>query len=305
MNWANERVALVYGGVGSEANVSRDGKETVSAAMRELGITPIEIDIKDGLVEPLMAANPTCVFNLVHGRPGEDGVLQGLLCALGIPFTGSGVGASALALDKPRTKQVWESLGLPTAPMVIVNDLEQADICVKRLGPELFVKPAHEGSSVGAHVVHGGDQLKAALIDALKHDTRVLVEPLLPGPEFTVGVVRGLALPVIGIRPSSEFYDYNAKYQADDTEYQIPSGLSPELEAEAQQLALEAFDALGCRTWGRIDFMMDETGHLLLVECNTVPGMGSHSLVPKAARASGMDMPMLIEQILLDAEVSP
>ena len=189
--------------------------------------------------------------------------------------------------------------------MVVVNDLEQADICIKRLGPELFVKPAHEGSSVGAHVVHGGVQLKAALIDALKHDTRVLVEPLLPGPEITVGIVRGLALPVIGIQPLSEFYDYRAKYLADDTKYQIPSGLSPELEAEAQQLALEAFDALGCRTWGRMDFMMDETGHLLLIECNTVPGMGNHSLVPKAALASGMDMPMLIEQILLDAEVSP
>ena len=305
MNWADERVALLFGGLGSEADVSRDGKQNVAQAMREIGIEPIEIDIKDGLLEPLMAANPTRVFNLVHGRPGEDGVLQGLLCALGVPFTGSGVGASALALDKPRTKQVWESLGLPTAPMVVVNDLEQADICVKRLGPELFVKPAHEGSSVGAHAVHGADQLKIAIEDALKHDTRVLVEPLLPGPEFTVGVVRGLALPIIGIRPSSEFYDYKAKYQSNETEYHIPSGLSSELEAEAQQLALEAFEALGCRTWGRVDFMMDETGHLLLVECNTVPGMGSHSLVPKAARASGMDLPMLIEQILLDAEVSP
>lgn len=179
MNWADERVALLFGGLGSEADVSRDGKQNVAQAMREIGIEPIEIDIKDGLLEPLMAANPTRVFNLVHGRPGEDGVLQGLLCALGIPFTGSGVGASALALDKPRTKQVWESLGLPTAPMVVVNDLEQADICVKRLGPELFVKPAHEGSSVGAHAVHGADQLKVAIEDALKHDTRVLVEPLL------------------------------------------------------------------------------------------------------------------------------
>jgi len=305
MKWANERVALVYGGLGSEADVSRDGKDTVANAMRELGIEPIEIDIKDGLVDPLMAANPTRVFNLVHGRPGEDGVLQGLLCALGIPFTGSGVGASALALDKPRTKQVWESLGLPTAPMVVVNELDQADICVKRLGPALFVKPAHEGSSVGAHVVHGEAQLQVALTDALQHDTRVLVEPLLPGPELTVGVVCGLALPVIGIQPSSGFYDYKAKYHTNDTQYQIPSGLGPELEAEAQQLALEAFEALGCRTWGRVDFMMDETGHLLLVECNTVPGMGSHSLVPKAARASGMDIPMLIEQILLQAEVTP
>ncbi len=305
MNWSSERVVLLFGGRGSEAAVSRDGKASVSEAMQQLGIKPIEIDIKDRLVESLIASRPTRVFNLVHGRPGEDGVLQGLLCALGIPFTGSGVASSALAFDKPRTKQVWESLGLPTAPMVVVNDLEQFDICIKRLGPELFVKPAHEGSSVGAHVVRGTDQLKVALEDALTYDTRVLVEPLLPGPEFTVGVVRGLALPVIGIKSKTDFYDYEAKYQSNDTEYQIPSGLSLEFETEAQKLALEAFEALGCRTWGRVDFMMDETGHLLLVECNTVPGMGSHSLVPKAASASGMDMPMLIEQILLDAEVSP
>ena len=182
MNWASERIVLLYGGFGSEADVSRDGKKTVAAAMRELGIKPIELDIKDGLIEPLMAANPTRVFNLVHGRPGEDGVLQGLLCALGIPFTGSGVGASALALDKPRTKQVWESLGLPTSPMVVVNDLEQADICIKRLGPELFVKPAHEGSSVGAHVVHGGVQLKAALIDALETRYAGFGGTLVAGP---------------------------------------------------------------------------------------------------------------------------
>ena len=305
MNWSSERVVLLFGGRGSEAAVSRDGKASVSEAMQQLGIKPIEIDIKDRLVESLIASRPTRVFNLVHGRPGEDGVLQGLLCALGIPFTGSGVASSALAFDKPRTKQVWESLGLPTAPMVVVNDLEQSDICIKRLGPELFVKPAHEGSSVGAHVVRGSDQLKVALEDALTYDTRVLVEPLLPGPEFTVGVVRGLALPVIGIKSKTDFYDYEAKYQSNDTEYQIPSGLSLEFETEAQKLALEAFEALGCRTWGRVDFMMDETGHLLLVECNTVPGMGGHSLVPKAASASGMDMPMLIEQILLDAEVSP
>ncbi len=305
MNWSNERIALLFGGQGSEAAVSREGSISVSRAMRELGIDPIEIDVNDNLIDQLIDVHPSRVFNLVHGRLGEDGVLQGLLCALGIPFTGSGVGASALSLDKPRTKQVWESLGLPTSPMVVVNDLDQAEICIKRLGPELFVKPAHEGSSIGAHAVHGETHLKHALEDALKYDMRVLVEPLLPGPELTVGILRGLALPVIGIQPSSEFYDYEAKYRSRKTKYLIPSGLTSELEAEAQQLALEAFDALGCRTWGRIDFMMDETGHLMLIECNTVPGMTDHSLVPKAARATGMDLTMLIEQILLDAEVSP
>jgi len=305
MNWSQQRVAVLFGGVGAEAEVSRAGRDAVVTAMYALGIKPIEIDVQTDYVTQLSTERPDRVFNLVHGRPGEDGVLQGVLIALGIPFTGSGLAASALALDKPRTKQVWESLGLPTAPMVVVNDIDQADICIKRLGADVFVKPAHEGSSVGAFAVSGVDGLRAALAESLKHDSRVLVEPLLPGPEYTVGVVRGLALPVIGIRPASGFYDYKAKYETDTTEYAIPSGLSPEMEAEAQQMALEAFDALGCRTWGRVDLMLDTAGQLLLVECNTVPGMTDHSLVPKAAQAAGMDMPMLIEQILLDAEVTP
>ncbi len=305
MNWANERVALLYGGVGAEAAVSRAGRDAVAAAMQALGIAPIEIDVKTDYIAKLTVERPDRVFNLVHGRPGEDGVLQGVLIALDIPFTGSGLAASALALDKPRTKQVWESLGLPTAPMVVVNAVDQADICIKRLGQDVFVKPAHEGSSVGAFAVSGVEALRGALTQALAFDSHVLVEPMLPGPEYTVGIVRGLALPVIGIRPAKGFYDYEAKYETDTTTYQIPSGLSPELEAEAQQLALEAFDALGCRTWGRVDFMLDASGELLLVECNTVPGMTDHSLVPKAAAAAGMDLPMLIEQILLDAEVTP
>lgn len=305
MNWSTQRVALLFGGVGSEADVSREGAKTLIAAMRSLGIEPIAIDVNTDWINQLQSVQPTHVFNLVHGYLGEDGLLGGVLCALQIPYTGSGVGASALAFDKPRSKQIWESLGLPTAPMVVVDSVDQADICIKRLGSDLFVKPSREGSSVGAHRVQGLDALMEALTDALSYDPRALVEPCLPGPEFTVGILQGLALPVIGIRPASGFYDYKAKYQTDTTEYAIPSGLTADLEAEAQQLALEAFDALGCRGWGRIDLMMDAQGDLQLVECNTVPGMGAHSLIPKAVEAAGMDLPMLIEQLLLDAEVSP
>lgn len=304
MNWSNQRIAIIFGGIGTEAEISRSAKSNLVGAMRELNIDPIEIDIKDGLVGRLLEQRPDRVFNLVHGRLGEDGVLQGVLCALNIPFTGSGLGASALSLDKPRTKQIWESLGLPTSPMVVINDPCQADICIKRLGDYLFVKPAHEGSSIGAHKVTGYQQLLPALNDALKYDSHVLVEPLLPGPEFTVGILKGLALPVIGIEPKNSFYDYEAKYRSNATNYLIPSGLSSEQESEIQQIALDAFEALGCRTWGRIDFMMDETGKPLLVECNTVPGMTKSSLLPKAAQAAGIAFPMLIEQILLDAEVT-
>ncbi|MDB4020808.1 D-alanine--D-alanine ligase [Litorivicinus sp.] len=305
MNWLDERVALLYGGLGSEAAVSRDGRAELVAAMRTRGIQPIELDVQANWVEQLIQLAPTRVFNLVHGRLGEDGVLQGVLCALNIPFTGSGLSASALSLDKPRTKQIWESLGLPTAPMVVVTEVGQAQICIKRLGADLFAKPAHEGSSIGAHQVSGLEELKIALSESLRHDTRVLVEPRLPGPEYTVGIIKGLALPVICIKPNSDFYDYTAKYQSNTTEYEIPSGLHPKFEAEVQKMALEAFDALGCRTWGRIDFMADGNGQMMLMECNTVPGMTHHSLVPKAARAAGMDLSMLVEQILLDAAVSP
>jgi D-alanine-D-alanine ligase len=304
MNWAAQQVVLLFGGDGSEADVSREGANTLITAMRALDIEPIAIDVSTDWIEQLRALKPTHVFNLVHGYLGEDGLLGGVLCALQIPYTGSGVGASALAFDKPRSKQIWESLGLPTAPMVVVDSVDQAEICIKRLGSDLFVKPSREGSSVGAHRAQGLAALTTALTDALSFDDRALVEPSLPGPEYTVGIVQGLALPVIGIRPAHGFYDYQAKYQTDTTEYAIPSGLTAELEAEAQQLALEAFDALGCRGWGRVDLMMDAHGDLQLVECNTVPGMGAHSLIPKAVAAAGMDLPMLIEQLLLDAEVS-
>ena len=304
MNWSTAKVALLYGGRGAEAQVSRASAVAVTEAMRALGIEPIEIDVRDDYVAALSAACPTHAFNLVHGRPGEDGVLQGVCCALGIPLTGSGLAASALALDKPKTKLVWMATGLPTAPMMTVTTVAQADECITRLGKELFVKPAHEGSSVGAYAVRGPEALREALAKALLHDTEVLVEPCLPGPEYTVAVLQGQALPVIGIRPLSGFYDYTAKYEVDTTEYAIPSGLTEDQEQEAQALAIRAFDALGCRTWGRIDFMLDAQGELMLVECNTVPGMTNHSLVPKAARAAGIEMPQLIERILSEAEVS-
>jgi len=231
--------------------------------------------------------------------------LQGILSYLGIPYTGSGVAASALAMDKPRSKQIWQSLDLPTAPMVVVTDVSQADICIARLGYSLFVKPAHEGSSVGAFQVRSEAELVQALKSALALDSRVLVEPMLTGAEYTVGIVKDLALPVIRIEPAQGFYDYTAKYVSDATGYRIPCGLDPLDEARMQSMAIDAFDALGCRTWGRVDLMADAEGQLFLLEVNTVPGMTSHSLVPKAAQAAGMDMPMLVEQILLDAEVAP
>lgn len=299
-----ETVAVLFGGVGAEASVSRDGLQSVVRAMEVLGIAPRLIDVADDYLTVLMDEKPTRVFNLVHGRLGEDGVLQGVLCALGIPFTGSGLRASAVALDKPLSKRIWQAHGLPTAPMQVVTDVSMAAECIKSLGLYLFVKPAHEGSSVGAFPTHGLAELETAIAHALIHDSKVLVEPLLPGPEYTVGILRGVALPVIGIRPASGFYDYAAKYQVDTTEYAIPSGLSDEDEARAQSVALEAFAALGCRSWGRVDLMRDHSGDLVLVECNTVPGMTDHSLVPKAAAAAGIDLPTLVAQILADAEVT-
>ena len=303
MNILKERVCLVYGGVNSEKEVSLASAKTVLEAMRALGIEPFMIDVADQGLLRIIAVNPSCVFICGHGDPCENGVLQGALTLLGIPFTGSGIAASSLAMDKPRTKQIWQSLGLPTAPMVIVNNVDQADICLTRLGTQLFVKPAHEGSSIGSHLVSGRNSLQKALVDALDYDSHVLVEPYLDGPELTVGIIDGLALPVVEIVTSGGCYDYSAKYESNETTLKIPTSLEAAFEARVQRLALDAFDSLGCRSWGRVDIRLDQSGEPFLLEVNTVPGMTSHSLIPVAAKAAGISFPSLIEQILKDAEV--
>ncbi|MGD9582822.1 MAG: D-alanine--D-alanine ligase [Lysobacterales bacterium] len=302
------RVAVVMGGASAEREVSLKSGAGVLAALRARGIDAHAIDGIPALLDALRAGHFARVFNILHGRGGEDGVLQGALAALGVPCTGSGVLGSALSMDKIRSKQVWQTLALPTPAYRVVDPLHPADVdtIVQSIGLPLIVKPSHEGSTVGISRAWQREQLVSGIEAARALDGDVLIEQLIDGREFTVGILGRQALPSIEIVPAKGFYDYQAKYLADDTRYLCP-GLEGAAEAEMQALALAAFDALGCSGWGRVDFMRDRDGRNWLLEVNTAPGMTDHSLVPKAAAAVGIDYPELCWRILAQTltEVQP
>ena len=237
------------------------------------------------------------MFNILHGRGGEDGTLQGALDALGVPYTGSGVLGSALTMDKVRTKQVWLALGLPTPRYVAHARGEPIERAIAQLGLPVIVKPSHEGSSVGITRVRAESDLASAVALAETYDGELVIEQLVEGGEFTIGILGDTALPTIHIVPPGEFYDYHAKYVSDDTQYICP-GLQGDAEAEMRALALAAFRTSGASGWGRVDVMRDRAGRNWLLEVNTTPGMTSHSLVPKAARAVGIDFETLCWRIL-------
>jgi D-alanine-D-alanine ligase len=293
------RVAVVMGGDSAEREVSLKSGAGVLGALRSRGIDAHGIDGIPALLDALRAGHFARVFNILHGRGGEDGVLQGALQALRVPYTGSGVLGSALGMDKIRTKQVWETLGLPTARYRVVDALHAADVdaIIAAIGLPLIVKPSHEGSTVGITRAFDRAGLVAGIEAARRHDGEVLVEQLIDGDEFTVGILGRQALPSIRIVPAKGFYDYQAKYLADDTQYLCP-GLDGDAEAEMQRVALAAFDAVGCSGWGRVDFMRGRDGRNVLLEVNTAPGMTDHSLVPKAAAKIGIDYPELCWRIL-------
>ncbi len=242
------------------------------------------------------------VFNILHGRGGEDGTIQGLLEQIGLPYTGCGVMASALTMDKMRTKMLWKAFGLPVADMEVVTRTSfsqlNPQVVVEKLGLPLMVKPSLEGSSVGLTKVNAIDDLKSAVEFALQYDETVLIEEWLSGDELTVPVLGNEVLPSIKIVPQGEFYDYEAKYIADNTQYFCPSGLTEEREQELRQLVKQAYDVVGCRGWSRIDVMLDGEGKFRLVEVNTNPGMTSHSLFPKSAATVGYSFEQLVVKIL-------
>jgi len=237
-------------------------------------------------------------FIVLHGRWGEDGVVQGALQAIGMPYTGSGVLGCALAMDKVRTKQVWQSLGLPTAKYRVLKSENDLEGLVAELGLPIFLKPAREGSSVGIGKVNNEADLLAAYRTTALVGDDVLAEQFLSGMELTVSILDGQALPAVRMAPANEFYDYEAKYQSNDTQYFCPAGLSDELEANVRALALKAFEALDCSHWGRVDVMLDHSEQPVLLETNTVPGMTDHSLVPMAAKAVGISFEQLVVRIL-------
>lgn len=301
MNGADGVIAVLRGGDASEREVSLRSGAAVLDALQQADVSVedwVVADVQEVLVR-VQQRRPAMVFNALHGRGGEDGQLQALLDVMEVPYTGSGMLASALAMDKILTKRLWQTFGLPSAPFAVFSalDLEQDELSCTLSFP-VMVKPAREGSSIGMCKVDHPSGLRAAVAAALVYDPQVLVEQWIDGDEYTVALLGQEALPMIRLRTPHDFYDFDAKYQAGDTEYLCPCGLPPETERQLKALALKAFQALDARVWGRIDLMVDRQGQPWLLELNTVPGMTDHSLVPMAARAAGMSFADLVLRIL-------
>jgi D-alanine-D-alanine ligase len=293
------RVAVLMGGTSAEREVSLDSGRNVLEALLRKGVDAYAVDGIPALANDLIAKRVTRVFNILHGHHGggEDGVLQGLLESFAIPYTGSDVLGSALSMDKIRTKQVWLSLNMPTPRYARLSRTDDVQTAAQWLGLPVIVKPACEGSSVGISRVFSDADLPNAIALASRYEGELLMEQLIEGEEFTVGILGEDALPTIRIVPAGEYYDYHAKYVAEDTQYICP-GLHGTAETDMRALALEAFRAAGCSGWGRVDVMRDRSGANFLLEVNTAPGMTSHSLVPKAARACGIDFDDLVWRVL-------
>ena len=297
------RVAVLLGGKSAEREVSLKSGTMVLNALRSRGVDAHGFDPKERDVAALVKERFDRAFIALHGRFGEDGTVQGVLEWLGIRYTGSGVLASALAMDKLRTKRIWQAEGLPTAPYAVLARESDLKAVARRLGTPLFVKPASEGSSVGMSKVKRAADLEEAFALAVNYDPVVIAEKFVDGPELTVGILGEQVLPIIRIETPREFYDYEAKYIANDTRYLIPCGLPKAKERQLQALCLKAFRAVGCIGWGRVDLMLNRQGRPYLLEINTSPGMTDHSLVPMAARAIGLSYEDLCIEILEGAHV--
>lgn len=290
-------VAVLYGGRSAEREVSLVSGRAVFEALQRRHIAAALVDTADAQWWLRFPGEFAHAFIALHGPGGEDGTVQGLLEVLGATYTGSGVMASALAMDKLRTKQLWRGIGLPT-PAFEVLSADSDFAALAAAWGRVVVKPVHEGSSIGMAIVDNGADLAAAYGNAAAYDALVLAEQYIRGPEYTVAVLGGQALPPIRLETDNVFYDYEAKYVSNETRYFCPCGLPAEQEAALMQLALAAFDSLGCRGWGRADVMQDAAGGFHLLEVNTSPGMTGHSLVPMAARVAGLDFDQLVAEIL-------
>ena len=297
------KVAVLLGGRSAEREVSLRSGAMVLDALRRRGVDAHPFDTQQRDLPALIAEKFDRVFIALHGRYGEDGTIQGALELLGIPYTGSGVLASALAMDKWRTKLLWQALGMPTPRYELLESSSDFDAVAARLSLPIMVKPANEGSSIGMSKVRSAGALEEAYALAANYDRVVLAEQFIEGVELTAGVLGDQALPLIRLETPREFYDYEAKYLADDTRYIIPCGLDAAAEAAIRRQALAAFGALGCRGWGRVDLMLDAAGKPWFIEVNTSPGMTDHSLVPMAARHAGLTFEDLVLRILELAHV--
>ena len=293
------KVAVLMGGSSAEREISLQSGNAVLAALQSQAIDAHAVDADNDVLTKLFEGNYDRVFIALHGRGGEDGVIQGGLETIAMPYTGSGVLGSALAMDKSRSKALWLQAGLPTPGYLELNNLSVWKQICDSLGLPLMVKPIREGSSFGASKVLSCDNLYAAWQEAYRFDKRVMAERWIEGMEYTVPILNEEVLPLIRLETPREFYDYKAKYEDTATQYICPCGLDPEIENQLGQLALDAYKLLDASGWGRVDMLLDEAGHPWLIEVNTVPGMTSHSLVPMAAAQAGISFDELVTRILI------
>lgn len=292
------RVAVLMGGTAAERPVSLRSGAAVYDALKRKGVDAVSIDVTGNPIDALAGQKVDRVFNIIHGRGGEDGVLQGVLEAMKIPYTGSGVMASALSMDKLRTKLCWQGYGLVTPKWHLLNDESDIDTCIEKLGFPVIVKPAQEGSSIGMSKARNRDELVKALALAASYRCDVYAEAWVTGKEYTVAILNGEALPIIRLETPNEFYDYEAKYNATTTQYHCPCGLSQDHELQLRKLAVTAGKVVGVKGWARVDVFVDDAGQSQLIEINTVPGMTDHSLVPMAAKQAGIEFEDLVWRIL-------
>jgi D-alanine-D-alanine ligase len=292
------RVAVLMGGATAEREISLKSGKAVFGALKSLGLDVVAIDVGENPIPLLESGKIDRVFNIIHGRGGEDGVIQSLLGIMKIPYTGSGVMASALTMDKLRTKLCWQGYGLQTPQWFVIKNEKECTECAKKLGFPVIVKPALEGSSIGMSKANNITELKQAWSTAAEYQCDVYAESWVDGDEYTVAVLNGEALPVIRLETPNVFYDFDAKYQSDNTSYHCPCGLPNGREDELKELAVNACKVVGVKGWGRVDLFIDSKGNTQLIEVNTVPGMTDHSLVPMAAKANGIGFEDLVWRIL-------
>lgn len=292
------KVAVLMGGTSAERPISLDSGAAVLNALVAAGVDAFGIDVGENAAEQLSQATFDRAFVALHGRGGEDGTMQGLLELLNKPYTGSGVMASALGMDKWRTKLVWNACDVSTPKAFVLDEKTDWSFVMQALGGVAMVKPAREGSSIGMRKVKSSEELAESYAFASQHDDLVIAEQYIVGKEFTVAILGDEALPAIQLKTTHDFYDFDAKYKANDTEYLLPSGLPDYAESELQKMSLKAFKLVGCSGWGRVDAMQDKDGNFWLLEVNTSPGMTDHSLVPMAAKAGGLVLPELVVRIL-------
>ncbi len=293
------KVAVLMGGRSAERDISLLSGKAVLASLQAQGIDAHGVDVDDHIMAQLQDAQFDRAFIVLHGRGGEDGEIQGALNTINLPYTGSGITGAVLSMNKALSKVIWREAGLPTADFVQIQANPSPEVIIDKLGLPLFVKPVNEGSSIGMTKVTQSDALLPAITLAGHYDQEIIAERWIDGEEYTVAIVGDQALPVIRLKTPNDFYDFDAKYEANTTEYLCPAGLSDEDEQQCRALASQAFEALRMTGWGRIDLMRDKQGQFYLLEANSVPGMTDHSLVPMAAKQAGMSFDDLTQHILL------